>query len=90
MGLGYVVLPGINEIPQQALPSLVNAVGDADVTFPPTVPWSFRVASPGLQAVIWTTVALLFGALAQRQLDGAGRSVSEISPFVSALSTVVA
>jgi hypothetical protein len=67
----YAVLPGINEIPQQALPSVVSAVGDTDITFPPTVLWSFRMASLGLHAVIWTTIALLFGALAQRQLSHA-------------------
>ena len=74
--LCYAALPGINDIPQQALPSVVSAVGDAGITFPPTVLWSFRVASLGLQAVIWTTLALVFGALAQRQLEAAGRPIS--------------
>ena len=31
--------------------------------------WAFRVASLGLQVVIWTTLSLVFGALAQRQLE---------------------
>jgi hypothetical protein len=68
MTVCYLVLPGINEIPQQALPSVVSAVGDTEITFPPTVLWSFRVASLGLQVVVWATVALVFGALAERQL----------------------
>lgn len=71
--LAYLVLPAVNEIPQQALPSVVDAVGDAEITFPPTVLWSFRVAALGLQAVIWTTIALVFGGLAQRHLDAAVR-----------------
>jgi hypothetical protein len=69
VGACYLVLPGINEVPQQALPSVVDAVGDAGITFPPTVLWSFRVASLGLQVVIWATIALVFGALAQRELS---------------------
>ena len=74
----YVVLPGINEVPQQALPNVVGTMGNADITFPPTVLWSFRVASLGLQAVIWSTIALVFGALAQRQLDSAARTVGRV------------
>jgi len=69
IALCYAILPGVNEIPQQDLPSVVAAVGDYDVTFPPTVIWAFRVASLGLQVVMWTTVALVFGALAQRVLS---------------------
>jgi hypothetical protein len=65
----YLVLPAINEIPQQDLPGVVRAVGGAEITFPPAVIWSFRVASLGLQVVIWATVALVFGALAQRQVS---------------------
>jgi hypothetical protein len=82
----YGILPGINEIPQQALPSVVDAVGDADVTFPPTVLWAFRMASLGLQVVMWSTIALVFGALAQRQLEPSEhtarvpRAVGALSP----------
>jgi len=65
----YLLLPPINEVPQEALPTVIDAVTDADVTFPPTVLWAFRVSSLGLQAVIWTTVALVFGVLAERQLE---------------------
>jgi hypothetical protein len=75
MALAYLVLPAINEIPQQALPSVVDAVGDAEITFPPTVLWSFRIASLGLQVVIWATIALVFGALAQRSLSTAAPTV---------------
>ena len=31
--------------------------------------WAFRVSSLGLQVVMWSTIALVFGALAQRQLE---------------------
>lgn len=69
MGLCYIVFPGINEVPQEALPAVVDAVTDADVTFPPSVLWAFRISSLGLQVVMWTTIALVFGALAQKQLE---------------------
>jgi predicted cobalt transporter CbtA len=65
----YLALPAINEVPQQALPGVIDAIGDDDVTFPPSVLWAFRISSIGLQAVIWTTIGLVFGVLAQRQLE---------------------
>jgi hypothetical protein len=60
-GLAYVavmaammtLLPEINEVPQN---------------FSAVVLWRFRLASFGLQAVIWTTQGLLFGFLAERLL----------------------
>jgi predicted cobalt transporter CbtA len=51
----YLVLPGVDEV----------AAG-----FPATLLWRFRLASLGTQAVLWTTVGLLFGALTERSLQG--------------------
>jgi hypothetical protein len=76
MALCFVALPTINEVPQQAIPSVVDAVTDADVTFPPAVLWAFRVASLGLQIVVWSTIALVFGVLAERQLEPTGERSS--------------
>jgi hypothetical protein len=28
--------------------------------------WKFRVAAIGMQVILWTTIGLLFGALAER------------------------
>ncbi|KND56563.1 putative cobalt transporter CbtA [Candidatus Paraburkholderia kirkii] len=58
-GLLYVViivvaqwlLPVINEVPAE---------------FPAVVLWKFRVAAIGMQVILWTTIGLLFGALAER------------------------
>ncbi len=44
-------LPEMNEVPEQ---------------FSAEVLWRFRVASLGIQAVLWTTIGLLFGALTER------------------------
>lgn len=46
--VGYALLPNINEVPP---------------TFPPDLLWSFRVASLGTQAVLWTVLGLAFAAL---------------------------
>jgi hypothetical protein len=73
MGLCFAVFPSINEVPQQAIPGVASAVTDADVTFPPTVLWAFRITSLGLQVVMWTTIAVVFGVLAERQLEDAAR-----------------
>jgi hypothetical protein len=54
MAIAYVILPKIDEVP-------------AD--FSATLLWNFRLASIGIQAVIWTTLGLLFGALAARELE---------------------
>jgi Probable cobalt transporter subunit (CbtA) len=69
MVLCYVLLPGVNEVPQQAIRGVVRSVGDAHLTFPPMVLWRFRIASLGVQAVVWSTIAIAFGALAQRTLE---------------------
>ena len=47
------LLPGINEVPEM---------------FPAVVLWQFRVASFGAQLIMWTTIGLAFGALAERFL----------------------
>ena len=44
-------LPEINEVPEQ---------------FSAVVLWRFRVAALGIQVVLWTTIGLLFGVLAER------------------------
>ena len=41
--------PGINEVPPE---------------FPAVVLWDFRVSAIGLQAVLWTTLGVSFGFLA--------------------------
>jgi hypothetical protein len=65
----YLVLPGINEVPQQALRGVVGAVGDTGVTFPPAVLWRFRVSAFAIQAGLWATLAIAFGYLATKQVE---------------------
>jgi predicted cobalt transporter CbtA len=51
------ILPGINEVPD---------------AFPAVVLWQFRVASFGMQLLMWATIGLVFGALTERALSGHG------------------
>ena len=55
MAIAHYALPPINEVPEQ---------------FSATVLWDFRIASFGIQAVLWATIGLLFGAVAERRLAG--------------------
>jgi hypothetical protein len=50
----HLLLPDINEVPDQ---------------FPAVVLWRFRIASLGIQLILWATYGLLFGALAERVLS---------------------
>jgi hypothetical protein len=62
IGIAYWVLPGVHETPDD---------------FPADVLWDFRIASLAIQAAVWTTIGLLFGALTER---GLRQSVAEPSP----------
>ena len=50
VGLAQLLLPDINEVPGQFSASLL---------------WRFRITSLGIEAVLWTTIGLVFGALAE-------------------------
>ncbi len=60
--LAGLALPAINEVPDG---------------FPAVVLWQFRIASIGAQLIMWTSIGLLFGAVAERllvpQASGASR-----------------
>jgi hypothetical protein len=53
---------------QLALPTVDEVPG----AFPAVVLWKFRIAAIGMQAIMWTTIGLLFGGLVERDLH-AGR-----------------
>ncbi len=56
IALAQKLLPPINEVPTD---------------FPATVLWNFRIASIGMQALLWSVIGLGFGALAKRTLQRA-------------------
>jgi hypothetical protein len=61
-GLAYVVvvgavmalLPGVNEVPR---------------AFPAPLLWRFRIASAGIEVVLWAVLALSFGIMAERAVE---------------------
>jgi Probable cobalt transporter subunit (CbtA) len=50
VAIAQILLPAINEVPDQ---------------FPAVVLWRFRIASIGLEAILWATIGLVFGILAE-------------------------
>jgi magnesium-transporting ATPase (P-type) len=52
--IAMVFLPAVNEVPDG---------------FPATTLWRFRLASVGIQALLWSSFGLVFGALAERVLN---------------------
>jgi hypothetical protein len=50
--IGMLILPPINEVPED---------------FSATVLWHFRLASLGVELVLWTVLGLVFGLLAERE-----------------------
>nr|WP_296771376.1 CbtA family protein [Rhodococcus sp. (in: high G+C Gram-positive bacteria)] len=63
-GLGYVLLPGINEV-------------GAD--FPATLLWEFRLSSLATQATLWLALGLVFAYLTDRAVAKAGASRESVS-----------
>jgi len=50
VAIAQLSLPAINEVPDQ---------------FPAVLLWRFRIASIGLEAILWATIGLVFGILAE-------------------------
>jgi hypothetical protein len=50
LGACFWILPGINEVPAQ---------------FPAVTLWHFRLASLGIQTVLWASIGVLFGCLSE-------------------------
>jgi hypothetical protein len=54
LGACFWILPGINEVPAE---------------FPAVTLWHFRLASLGIQTVLWASIGLLFGCLSEWSLE---------------------
>jgi predicted cobalt transporter CbtA len=69
-GIVFVVIIGAVQL---ALP----VINEVPAAFPAVLLWKFRVAAIGMQVIMWTTIGLLFGALAERTQRAAstGRTV---------------
>jgi hypothetical protein len=60
-GAAYIL---VITIAMLILPPMAEVPAD----FPATTLWNFRLTSLGIEAVLWTALGLVFGALAERQL----------------------
>jgi hypothetical protein len=59
--VAQLLLPAINEVPEG---------------FPAVLLWKFRMASLGMQIIMWTAIGLLFGGLTERAMTGNHRTRS--------------
>ena len=59
IGVAYVLMPGVNEVPDD---------------FPADVLWDFRIASLAIQATVYAGVGLLFGWLTERSITASVRA----------------
>ena len=57
----YVVLIG-------AVQAVLPVIDEVPADFPAVVLWNFRIAAVGLQALLWLTIGIAFGVLADRRL----------------------
>lgn len=72
---GGVVFIALVTIAQHFLPSGI----EVGTEFPASLLWNFRVASWGMQLVIWSSLGLIFGFLAQRKLSGNFKQLGGVS-----------
>ncbi|XBS71282.1 CbtA family protein [Acerihabitans sp. KWT182] len=61
-GVFYIVIMGVVQ-------SLLPAINEVPADFPAVVLWQFRVASLGIQLILWGVIGLLFGMLTERSLE---------------------
>jgi predicted cobalt transporter CbtA len=50
---------------------LLPTIDEVPADFSASLLWSFRIAAVGIQALLWTTLGLVFGTLAARELERA-------------------
>ena len=61
IGAFYLILPNINEVPDG---------------FPAATLYDFRLASLGIQAVLWGSIGVIFGYVVERTMEGVGSSTA--------------
>ncbi|MBW9107536.1 CbtA family protein [Paraburkholderia phenoliruptrix] len=60
--VGALVFIAIIAVVQTSMP----VIDEVPAGFPAALLWKFRVAALGMQAIMWTTIGLLFGAIVER------------------------
>jgi Probable cobalt transporter subunit (CbtA) len=59
IGVAFLILPNVNEVPDG---------------FPAVTLYDFRLASIGIQAVLWGALGVIFGYVVEHTMDGVGSS----------------
>jgi Probable cobalt transporter subunit (CbtA) len=73
---GGMLAAGAYVVASAAAMLILPSVSEVPAPFPATALWNFRLASLGIEAVLWTVLGLVFGALAERQLASAPASAT--------------
>jgi hypothetical protein len=60
---------------------MLRPISEVPSEFSAEVLWRFRLASLGIEAVLWTTLGLTFGVVAERLLVGPGRYGNRTRPI---------
>jgi predicted cobalt transporter CbtA len=63
---GSIIAAGIFMAVIAAVQIFLPAINEVPAAFPAVLLWKFRMAAIGMQAIMWGTIGLLFGALAER------------------------
>jgi Probable cobalt transporter subunit (CbtA) len=74
-GLAFVAVIAVAQL-------ILPAVHETPAGFPADVLWRFRVASLGINAVLWTAIGLGFGMLAERVLVASRANVQSQSAYI--------
>jgi len=74
-GLAFIAVIAVAEL-------ILPAVHETPAGFPADVLWRFRIASLGINATIWATIGLAFGAAAERLLAPRGARAAVASAAV--------
>jgi predicted cobalt transporter CbtA len=64
----FLIAAGVYLIVVVVVGLVLPPVNEVRAEFPAVVLWQFRIASAGAQLIMWTTIGLLFGAVAERAL----------------------
>ncbi len=60
IGVVFIILPGVNEVPP---------------SFPAVTLWDFRLASLGIQTILWGAIGAMFGCIAEWTLPRSGMAM---------------
>jgi hypothetical protein len=74
-GLAFVAVIAVAQL-------ILPAVHETPAGFPADVLWRFRIASLGINAVLWTAIGLGFGVLAERVLVASRANVRSQSAYI--------